>query len=264
MARRIFFLAVILAVLWLAAPLGATANAPFVFQTDMFGSNVVPPVQTGAWGFVRFFFNEDRTEADYTVDVKGLSDSLVSGADLRFGPPGVQGPVVRHLADGNFIVTSGRLRLNAAELADFVAGNYYVVLYTKEHPDGELRGQVYVPGGFVPGTAATGSGRDFAGIPAPTGPSQSAEVVAPVELVAPVQVAPPPEQAPAPRGLITPPNTGDAGLAASKDAARSIMAGLSAVIIGVALLFVATAPHLERAQRREEPAEPSAARLPRR
>jgi hypothetical protein len=240
MARKVLFLALVLIFLWLAAPLGATANAPFVFQTDMFGSNVVPPVQTGAWGFVRFFFNEERTEADYTVDVEGLSDSLVAGADLRYGPPGVEGPVVRHLADGNFIVTSGRLHLNAGELADFVSGNYYVVLYTRDHPDGELRGQVYVPGGFVPGTASGGGDRNFAGIPAPNAPSEATAAAPQVVLVAPVEVAPPPQEAPSARQLITPPNTGDGGLAGSGDAVRPAMAGLAAMVIGVGLLFVAT------------------------
>ena len=45
--------------------------ATFAFQTDMYGFDNVPAVDTVSYGFVRFFFNEARTEADYNVDVKG-------------------------------------------------------------------------------------------------------------------------------------------------------------------------------------------------
>src|SRR5687767_11412153 len=83
----------------------ATMAAPFVFQTDMTGGNVVPAVDTPVYGYVRWFFNEDRSEADYTVDVKSVGNADVLGADIRAGAPGSNGPIVRHLADGGFIVT---------------------------------------------------------------------------------------------------------------------------------------------------------------
>ncbi|HXH22064.1 MAG TPA: CHRD domain-containing protein [Dehalococcoidia bacterium] len=226
MTRRILLVALGMLVVSLAAPFSAAGEAPFVFQTDMYGFNVVPPVETGAWGFVRFFFSEDRLEADYTVDVKGISGTLVEGADLRYGPPGGEGPVVRHLAGSGFIVTSGRLHLTPEELADLVAGNYYVTVYTKDHPGGELRGQVYVPPGFLPGTTPNGTERSFAGIPAPTEPGP-APAPAPEPSVAP------------PRASITPPNTGEAGLS-SERAARSVAAGVAVMVIGVGLLFLAT------------------------
>jgi len=242
-SRRILFILLVLAFVWLGAPFQASGNASFVFQTDMFGSNVVPPVQTGAWGFVRFYFDEDRTEADYTVDVKGLSGSLVAGADLRFGAPGVEGPVVRHLADGGFIVTSGRLRLSPSEHDDFIAGNYYVTLYTQEHPDGELRGQVYVPSGFLPGTTPNGTEPTFAGIPAPVLPAIVPSTQAEPPGEAALQAAPDAAVAsdaepPSPRFVIRPPNTGDGGLLdATKQPVRAVMVGVAAVIIGAGLMF---------------------------
>ena len=189
MTSRIILALLAPALVALALPFQASAEAPFVFQTDMYGGNHVPPVTSIAWGFVRFFFSEDRLRADYTVDVKGYSGTLVEGADLHRGQPGTNGPVVRHLADGGFIVTAGRLELTPAELEEFVAGEYYVSLKTKGHPEGELRGQVVVPDGFAKKPEAA---------PAPV-PARS-------------RVS---EDAP-PTGIsITPPNTGDAGLAAS-------------------------------------------------
>jgi hypothetical protein len=114
----------------------------------MYGSEQVPAVRTQAWGFVRWFFNEQKTEADYTVDVKGLSGSIVAGADIHRGARGVNGPVIRKLADGGFIVTSGHMRFSTADLNEMAAGNWYVSLKSAEFPKGELRGQIVLPPGF--------------------------------------------------------------------------------------------------------------------
>lgn len=147
-----------LAVQPILGPSGVTPRAveaaPIIFQTDMYGQEQVPAVRTAAWGFVRFYFNEAKTEADYTVDVKGLSGSLIAGADIHRGARGVNGPVIRHLADGGFIVTSGHMRFSTSDLNDMAAGNWYVSLKTYEYPKGELRGQIALPPGFWTAPAA--------------------------------------------------------------------------------------------------------------
>ena len=116
----------------------------------MFCTEQVPPVETTAYGFVRFFFNEAGTAADYTVDVKGVSNNLVLGADIHRGAPGENGPVVKHLADGDFIVTSGRLTLTPDELQKMANGSWYVSLKTVHHPEGEMRGQIMLPPDLLP------------------------------------------------------------------------------------------------------------------
>jgi hypothetical protein len=185
--------------------------AALVFQADMTGSDVVPPVETTAWGFVRFFFNEDRSHASYTVDVKTLSNSLVAGADIHRGAPGTNGPVIKHLTDGNFIVTGGEIDFTPAELQEMASGNWYVSLKTHAHPEGELRGQITVPANFLPKSIAT--------------PTRT-PTVAPVRSATPA-----PGATPRPGGVgITPPDTGDAGLAGPRDA------GVSGVALGVVTL----------------------------
>lgn len=221
MTRRIIALSIAALLLWLTVPSAATANAPFIFQTDMYGRNEVPPVETVGYGFVRFFFSDNRLEADYTVDVKGLSQTLVEGADIHRGIPGEEGPVVRHLADGGFIVTSGRLRLTPAELEEMLSGVWYVSVKTKGHPEGEMRGQVVAPSGFLP-----------------TPPT-------PVPLVPTPPVSPPPQppvDAPPPQTVtgIRPPNTGDAGLVTGgPEAAWGAHAPL---LLAASLLFVRRYP----------------------
>lgn len=158
-----------------------TRAANFVFETQMFGTNQVPPVTTVGWGFFRFFFNDDRSAADVTVDLKGLAGDAVVSADIHRGAPGSNGPVVKHLADGGFIVTSAKVTFTRAELQDMAAGNWYISLKTETHPDGELRGQIVPPAGFLPA--------------APEPVEEPAAPQLPVGVV------------------IRPPNTGDAGLA---------------------------------------------------
>ena len=122
-----------------------------IVQINMHGENQVPPVETTTWGFVRFFFSDDRSVAVYTVDVKGIPGGAVLGADIHRGQPGTSGPSVFHLTDGNFIVTSGQMTFTTEDLAEMEAGNWYVSLKTVDFPDGELRGQIVLPENFRPG-----------------------------------------------------------------------------------------------------------------
>jgi hypothetical protein len=188
--KRLLLLVPLLALLQFG---GTPARAePFVLQIDMYGDQVVPPVDTHAWGFVRFFFNDDRTEANYTVDIKGYSGSAVTGAEIRRGAPGESGPVLFKLSGADFIVASGHLRLTPEQLQGFVSGNWYVTLSTSFHPDGEVRGQIVVPESFLTGAPAPR--------PEPPAPSQPPPAVLPTA----------PE--PGTPGPISPPNTGDGGL----------------------------------------------------
>lgn len=208
-------LILLLPFLALLIPATASGSASYVLQIDMYGAHVVPPVETTAYGFVRFFFNEDRSAADYTLDVKGYSNSAVTGVAIREGAPGENGPVVLSLSDGDFIVTGGQLTLTPEQLETFASGSWYLTLTTVFNPEGEMRGQIVVPANFYTATGGTG-------YPPPSKPPAQQPVV---------PVAPPPDAgAPdeggsssggasgsegagdAGGGLIRPPNTGDGGL----------------------------------------------------
>lgn len=221
MSRPYLALAFLAASLALATtqPPPAAGAASLILQTDMFGSQEVPPVDSPGWGFVRFFFNDDRSQADYTVDVKGFSNTLVTGADIHRGRPGASGPVVRHLADGGFIVTSGRTRFSPADLDELASGLWYVSLKTSLHPEGELRGQIIPPPGFRP---------------------------EPPPLEEPAAVPPPPVVA----SQIRPPNTGDAGLANRRQAPLGAAILASAVALGPGLCLA------QPRRRRRKPQQP--------
>jgi hypothetical protein len=191
MGRRLLLLLPLLALL---LPAAADGDASYILQIDMYGANVVPPVETHAYGFVRFFFNEDRSEADYTVDIKGYSYNAVTGAAIRAGAPGQNGPLVFTLSDGDFIVTAGHLSLTPEQLKTFASGAWYVTLTTTFHPEGEMRGQIVVPSSFL--TASGGA--------AYAPPSQAPRTLPPAPAATPASGSG--------TGLFQPPNTGDAGL----------------------------------------------------
>jgi hypothetical protein len=198
------------------------SRAQYILQIDLYGDYVVPPVETRAWGFVRFFFNEDRSAAEYGLDVKGLSGSSITGMTIREGGPDENGPVVRTLSEGDFIVTGGFMTLTPGELEQFASGAWYLTLTTVHNPEGELRGQIVVPADFF-SPEATG-----AKYPPPSRPpAEQPEVVAvtpPSETPDDAAVLEPVSgdvtgggSAPSGGesgglGAIRPPNTGDGGL----------------------------------------------------
>jgi len=195
--KRLLFLLPLLAFL---LPGTAAGNAAYVLQINLYGENVVPPVETSSYGFVRFFFNEDRTEADVTLDVKGYSNTAITGVTIREGAPGENGPLIKTLSNGDFIVTSVHLSLSPAELEKFASGNWYLTLTTVYNPEGEMRGQIVVPSDFLTATGGAAYA-PHADAPSARGPEPA---------------SPPPAQSGgggnSGGGLFQPPNTGDGGL----------------------------------------------------
>jgi hypothetical protein len=194
----LFALPMLAAFVALAPQSTEKTHAAYVYEVYMYGDNVVPSVNTSIYGFLRFFFNDTMTEADVTVDVKGVSNTGVTGADIRAGKPGTNGPVVFHLSDGDFIVTSTRIKLTPADLQHMVNGDWYGVLYTSYHPQGEIRAQLNLP------PEAVG-----ASPPPPPAHTSTQAPLAPPPGPAPTAVPPTTGGGGA---VISPPNTGSAGL----------------------------------------------------
>jgi hypothetical protein len=191
--RQLLAIPVLFAALAFVAP-SANATDQYVYEVYMYGDNMVPPVNTDAYGFVRMFFNSDYSQAVITVDVKGLSGSAVEGADIRAGPAGANGPVVKHLTDGKFSVTSAHVKFTQEDLQHIVNGDWYVAVNSTSNPDGEMRAQIQLPA-TVRGGAA---------------PTPIAEPATPKPAI-PIVIQPTPVPSSSNDG-IRPPNTGSGGL----------------------------------------------------
>jgi hypothetical protein len=142
------------------------------------GSEEIPPVVAGGSVQVTFVFDDVTNDISYAATISGLSADLVTAAHFHRAPRGTNGPIIYTLSDKGFTQISGVQRLTAADVADLRAGNLYFNAHSKENPGGFARFQLVLPAGATPAA---------------------------------------PIAAPAPATTITPPSTGDAGLAATSN-----------------------------------------------
>jgi CHRD domain len=72
----------------------------------------------------------------------------VTMAHFHNGPAGKNGPVVIWLTKKGSATAGaikGKTTLTAEQAKQFEAGDWYINVHTKEHPAGEIRGQVIPP-----------------------------------------------------------------------------------------------------------------------
>ena len=72
----LFFVLIALAV---ALPGGPAKAVSYVYQVDMHGTDQAPPVSTNAWGFVRFFFSDDRASVAAVFTLHDAAGNVVPG-----------------------------------------------------------------------------------------------------------------------------------------------------------------------------------------
>ena len=118
----------------LALPLSAQT---FVF--DLRGSQEVPPVPSTASGGC--LGQLDQPGATFTLtcahDVVGATV-----AHIHEGPAGTNGAVAFDLGDPSSPITATWTGMTPANIADLLAGNYYLNIHTAGRPAGEIRGQI--------------------------------------------------------------------------------------------------------------------------
>jgi CHRD domain-containing protein len=136
------------------------------FHARMVGAEEVPPVSTGAAGFLRGEMNDDQTEFTYSMIYFNLQgNGTPFFASLHLGQPGVTGGIVFFLCGGGGkpdcppagtllkgsigpgdVIGPAGQGISAGELRellrDMSAGTTYINLHTLDFPDGEIRGQL--------------------------------------------------------------------------------------------------------------------------
>lgn len=157
MRRKVLLFAFLGAII----PLAVFGAARVGYKASLSGAEMVPPVKTQATGGVLFDFSPDGKALHFNLSVRNLADA--TAAHIHLGAKGKEGPVVatlypfggsaqepgqfsRVLAQG--IITAANLEgpLKGKALSDLEAeiqaGNAYVKVHTRNHPNGELRGQI--------------------------------------------------------------------------------------------------------------------------
>ena len=106
------------------------------------GASEVPPITSSASGTVEASLNKQTNELSWTVTYSGLSGPA-TGAHFH-GPAmaGANAGVVVPMTGSLISPIRGVASLTAAQVADLMAGKWYVNLHTVANPNGEIRGQI--------------------------------------------------------------------------------------------------------------------------
>ncbi len=110
----------------------------------LYASAEVPPNDGKGSGTMEGSLNKDTNLLKWTVTYSGLSGAATMG---HFHGPAVVGqnaPVAVPFTGSLASPIIGEATLTSAQVADLMAGKWYVNLHTAAHPGGEIRGQVVV------------------------------------------------------------------------------------------------------------------------
>lgn len=126
---------------------GSAAAAPISFKVPLTGAEQVPPVTTAGKGSADLTWNPSTRVVTWDITDSGLTGP-VTMAHFHDGPEGKNGPVVIWLSKKGTEATGaikGEATLTPAQAKQFEAGDWYINVHTKDHPAGEIRGQVKPP-----------------------------------------------------------------------------------------------------------------------
>lgn len=144
-SRRLVLPACLLA---MALGSGVALAAPEMFQVQLSGDQQVPAVQTNGTGTADLTYDPSTRMLQWSISYSGLS-SPVTMAHLH-GPAAAgknAKPELWLTKKGGTVENpiTGEAKLTAAQARALREGELYINVHTKDHPAGELRGQVVVP-----------------------------------------------------------------------------------------------------------------------
>jgi CHRD domain len=123
--------------------------APISFKVALSGAEQVPPMETPGSGTADLTWDPPTRVVTWRVTYSQMS-SPVTMAHFHHGARGHNGPVVIWLTKEGEPVASpivGRATLSPKEAEQFEDGDWYINVHTKDHKEGEIRGQVVPPKG---------------------------------------------------------------------------------------------------------------------
>jgi len=132
---------------WIGATAVALA-APMSITVPLTGAQQVPPVQTTGTGTANLTYDPSTRVLTWTVSYSGLSGPATMAHFHGPAPEGKNASVVIWISAHGAAPTSpitGKATLTPDQAAQFMAGQWYVNVHTKDNPGGEIRGQVTPP-----------------------------------------------------------------------------------------------------------------------
>ena len=122
------------------------------------GAQENPPISGEGYAIGRFTFDDSARVLTYAVTVNGLSSGLVTAAHIHRGATGVNGPIVYPLSTVGFSQVAGSINLTPDDIADLLAGRFYLNVHSTANPGGFARGQIIIPGATPPAITPPATG----------------------------------------------------------------------------------------------------------
>lgn len=133
----------------LAGTLGLAQAAPVSFDVPLTGAQQVPPVQTAGSGSAALTYDPATRVVTWNITFSGLSSPATMAHFHGPAAAGKNAGVKVWLSQkGSMDVTSpikGETTLSPDDAKMFEAGDMYINVHSKDHPGGEIRGQVVPP-----------------------------------------------------------------------------------------------------------------------
>jgi hypothetical protein len=124
--------------------------AEMSFDVKLVGAEQVPPVETKGTGLAHLTYDPATRKLTWKVTVENLSSEVTMAHFHGPASAGKNAGVKLWLSKKGSAVTgpiTGEATLSEADAKEFLAGQWYINVHTKDHPGGEIRGQV-VPQGM--------------------------------------------------------------------------------------------------------------------
>ncbi len=125
------------------------ANAkPISFTVDLTGAQQVPPVKTSGAGKADLTYDPTTHVVTWTITYSGLSSPATMAHFHGPAAAGANAKVLIWLSEQGHAPESpikGQATLTPEQAAQFTAGQWYINVHSKDHPAGEIRGQVMPP-----------------------------------------------------------------------------------------------------------------------
>jgi hypothetical protein len=143
--RAAVAIAVLVGVAWAG---GLVLAAPISFKVALSGAQQVPPVQTAGSGTADLTYDPTTRVVTWSVTYSGLSSPATMA---HFHGPAAEGKnaaVVIWLSKQGSPAESpikGEATLTPEQAQQFMAGEWYINVHTRDHAPGEIRGQVMPP-----------------------------------------------------------------------------------------------------------------------
>jgi CHRD domain len=137
-----------IAAIGLVASTVMASAAPMTFTVPLTGAQQVPPVQTNGSGSASLTYDPTTRALSWSVTYQDLSGPATMAHFHGPAATGKNAGVLVWMSTKGAAVPSpftGNATLTPEQATQFMAGDWYVNVHTKDHPAGEIRGQVVPP-----------------------------------------------------------------------------------------------------------------------